>query len=247
MRRSRSRSRRLRTTRRAWPTAYSTWGTSRSSVATTKRSSLAYVEEVIARYRDLGDERGAARAAWARGILAMGAGRFEEAAESLEHGLAEFERLDNPEYRAMTMGGLGWAAFAQGDVPTAARMAVEALLGSYRMRDIGTTTISLHVGVLMAGMLGRYEDAAVINGAFDALCERYGVRPPAALERFIGTSDPFVATREALDTASLCCRIRARARDDARRGRGVGGRDRGDRRNRVTDRRRRRAIQGASG
>jgi hypothetical protein len=47
-------------------------------------------------------------------------------------------------------------------------------------------------------MGGRFEDAAELIGAFEASCERYGVRPPAALNRFIATKDPFAATREAL-------------------------------------------------
>jgi hypothetical protein len=67
------------------------------------------------------------------------------------------------------------------------------------MRDLGTTTISLHVGVLVAVMFGRFDESAEIIGAFDASCERYGVRPPAALTEFIAVSDPFEATRQALD------------------------------------------------
>jgi hypothetical protein len=47
-------------------------------------------------------------------------------------------------------------------------------------------------------MAGRFEDAAELIGAFEASCERYGVRPPSALNRFIATKDPFAATREAL-------------------------------------------------
>ena len=46
------------------------------------------------------------------------------------------------------------------------------------MRDLGTTTISLHIGVLLGALTGHFEEAAEINGAFDALCDRYGVRPP---------------------------------------------------------------------
>ena len=66
------------------------------------------------------------------------------------------------------------------------------------MRDIATTTISLHVGVLAAAMAGRHEDAAELIGAFDASCERYGVRPPAGLDRFVGSSSPFTRIRDAL-------------------------------------------------
>jgi hypothetical protein len=50
----------------------------------------------------------------------------------------------------------------------------------------------------MAAMLARYEDAARLHGAFDALCAQYGVRPPAALEEFIGGQDPFAPAQAAL-------------------------------------------------
>ncbi len=157
-----------------------------------------FAEEVIQRYRDLGDARSEARAAWALAILAMGAGRADEATDLLERALPEFERLDDRQYHAMTVSSLGWAWFTRGDIPLAIRYAIDGLLESHAMRDIATTTISLHVGVLVAAVVGRFEDAAELIGTFDASCERYGVRPPVALSSFIKTHDPFAATAEAL-------------------------------------------------
>lgn len=159
---------------------------------------LAFIDDVIARFRALGDERTEARAAWARGVLAMGNGRPHEALATLEAGLEAFERFDDPQYRAMTISSIGWAAFSLGDVPKAIACAIEGIQATLAMRDLGTTTISLHVGVLIGVMVGRLEEAAVLYGAFDALCERYGVRPPAALGRFIKNSDPFLAVRTGL-------------------------------------------------
>ena len=169
---------------------------------------LAYIDEAEERFRRLGDERGAARASWGRGILALsggkgvlatGSGQVEDATAHLRKGLADFERLDDRQYHAMTEASLAWAAFAAGDVPTASRMAIEALVESQSMRDLGTTTISLHIGVLLGALTGQFEKAAEIHGAFDALCERYGVRPPAALALFVGGNDPFEMTRQNLD------------------------------------------------
>lgn len=157
-----------------------------------------YMEQVSARFRDLGDERGVARAELGRGFLAIGKGRVEEAGRLLAAQIETFERLDDRQYHAMAVTSLGWVSFSQGDLATATRHAIDGLLESYEMRDVGTTTISLHVGVLVAVMLGRFEDAAAIAGAFEALCERYGVRPPAALTQFIERDDPFQATRDAL-------------------------------------------------
>jgi tetratricopeptide (TPR) repeat protein len=160
---------------------------------------MAYIDSVVERYRRLGDERGAARAAWARGIVAMRNGEIDRATEYLREGLETFARLDDRQYHAMTEASLAWAAFANGQVGPAARMAVESLVESQSMRDLGTTTISLHVGVLLGALTGRFEEAAEIHGAFDALCERYGVRPPAALSEFVGRQDPFESARKSLD------------------------------------------------
>jgi predicted ATPase/class 3 adenylate cyclase len=167
----------------------------------------AYIDAAEERYRRLGDERGAARAGWGRGILSISSGgirgvdsdRLTEASDFLRRSLAEFERLDDRQYHAMTEASLAWAAFAGGDVRTAARLSVDALVESHAMRDLGTTTISLHVGVLLGALTGHFEEAAEIHGAFDALCERYGVRPPAALALFVGGDDPFGMTRKNLD------------------------------------------------
>jgi predicted ATPase/class 3 adenylate cyclase len=150
---------------------------------------LAYMEDVIRRYRDLGDERGVSRASWARGVIAMDAGRLEEAETYLRQGLIDFERLDDTQYQAMSAATLGWIRFVRGDVAEAARLFVRSLLATYEMRDIGTTTISLHIGIVMANMTERFEDGAIIAGAFEALCERYGVRPPAGLDRFLRLED----------------------------------------------------------
>jgi tetratricopeptide (TPR) repeat protein len=160
---------------------------------------LAYMEDVVRRYGDLGDERGVARALWARGVIAMDAGRFDDAEVYLREGLADFERLDDAQYQAMALAGLGWIRFARGDIAEAARMFVRSLRATHAMRDIGTTTISLHVGILMASMTERFEDGAVVTGAFESLCERYGVHPPAGLDRFIRVQDASSAIVGSLD------------------------------------------------
>jgi predicted ATPase/class 3 adenylate cyclase len=158
----------------------------------------ALLDDVVRRYRELGDVRMEARAAWSQAIIAMREGRPADAADYLRRAMVEFDRLDDRQYHAMSVASLGWANFILGDVAVAIREAIRGLLESHAMRDIATTTISLHIGVLVAVIVQRYEDGAELIGVFDASCERYGVRPPAALDRFIETSDPFVATREAL-------------------------------------------------
>ncbi len=157
-----------------------------------------FVEQAIARFRDLGDERGMARADSGLAMLAIAAGRVDEAYQLLTEDRATFERLDDRQYHAITSATLGWAAFVRGDVPEAIRCSVEALVETHAMRDLGTTTISLHVGVLIASMLGALHEAGRIWGAFQSLCDRYGVRPPARLEEFIGAIDPLAQARAEL-------------------------------------------------
>jgi predicted ATPase/class 3 adenylate cyclase len=167
----------------------------------------AYMDEVEERYRDLGDLRSATRAAWSKGILAMSEGRAEEAAAFMREAIVQSERFDDRQYHAMSIASLGWAAFAMGDTERATRFAIDSLLESHAIRDIPTTTISLHIGVLAAAMQGRFTEAAELIGAFEASCERYGVRPPAALDLFIQKQDPFVATREALPPADYAAAV----------------------------------------
>ncbi len=159
---------------------------------------LAYADDVARRFREIGDAKGEARAVWALGLIALGAGRLDDAIDHLLQRKADFERLDDRQYHAMTVQSLGWAEFTRGDIRTATRWAVAGFVESHAMRDIGTTSISLHVGVLIAVLAERYGDAAVLCGAFDAASQRYGVRPPAALGRFIDQMDPFAATRAAM-------------------------------------------------
>lgn len=156
------------------------------------------IEAADARYRDLGDVRGSARARWAYGTLAMTAGRMDEAQASFERALLEFEANLDVQYQAMTEASLGWLALVREDLPTAARWSVRGISHTHAMRDVATTTISLHVGVLLGVVLGRFEDAVRLSGAFDGLCARNGVQPPAALGRFVKQMDPFERARAAV-------------------------------------------------
>lgn len=173
---------------------------------------LASEARTRAAFEAIGDERGLARVRWALGNIALGGLRPEEALRTFQGALEAFEALGDAQYHAMTMASMSWAYFTAGDIPAACRYAIQSLVETFAMRDVGTTTISLHIGVLMADMLGRFEDAARLTGAFDALCERYGVRPPAALERFIQTQDPFEAARQGLADDEAWRRLYAEGR-----------------------------------
>lgn len=170
------------------------------------------LREARARYVELGDESGVARVDWGLANLAMDAGRLDEAQRGYEVALDRFERLGDARYRGMTANSLGWIAFLRGDVLSACRWGAAGLVETYGTRDLGSTTVALFVGVLMAAALGRHETGAELEGAFEALCERYGVRPPGALNVLFHQFDPFAAIRDALPSD-----VRAAAVDRGRR------------------------------
>ena len=68
----------------------------------------------------------------------------------MREAIAESERFDDRQYHAMSVASLGWVAFELGDISSAIRRAIEGLVESHAMRDVATTTISLHIGVLAA-------------------------------------------------------------------------------------------------
>ena len=159
---------------------------------------LAAVDDVRQRYRDLGDERGVARADWALANAMLDAGMTEESCATLERILIRFEELDDAQYHAMAAGSLAWANFRLGHQDEAVRWAVRGIRETYAQRDFGSTAITLTTAVLVAVIVGRFDVAARLAGAFEAASERYGIRPPAALDRFIGDMNPIGIAREAL-------------------------------------------------
>jgi hypothetical protein len=166
--------------------------------AASSEAAKATILDVQRRYAALGDGRGVARTHWALGNVVLEGGDVAEAMRIFTEARQRFDALGDRSYAALCAGSLAWATFAAGDVPAAVGWSVLAMTESLARRDIGATTISLHVGVLIAVIVGRPDVAARLSGAFDALCDRYGVRPPAALERFIGTQDPFGMAKAAL-------------------------------------------------
>jgi predicted ATPase/class 3 adenylate cyclase len=138
-------------------------------------------DEAEALYRQIGDERSAARAEWVRLSLAMGRGEFalEDRAVAAQR---RFEALGDDWYVALTLGTLGWSALARGDVRGALRWWLASMAAHHEMGDMATVVIGLWAGASAVAQMGRQRDAITMMGAFEALCARYGVRPPAFFE-----------------------------------------------------------------
>jgi predicted ATPase/class 3 adenylate cyclase len=161
--------------------------------------SLRCDQEAHRLYVELGDEVGANRANWGAANMAY---NREGPAASLGAIIAVHERsveLGDAVYEALTSASIAWTYDALGDTASAAAWAIDSMVGSYGLRDLGSTAIGLPVGALVALQADRPEDAAVIMGTFEECCQRYGMRPPMGLADLIRRSDPLGRIATSLD------------------------------------------------
>jgi predicted ATPase len=159
----------------------------------------AEAEAAIRLFEDLGDEQGLARTIWSRGTLVMVRDGPAKALPIFQEALAAFERTGDAWFRPMAMGSLTWCYFAMNEPLEAARSAAETVVEYHALNDRTTTTISLAPSARVALDGGMAEEAAVLLGAFDNLCEVYGVRPPAGIMYLIAGGNIEERTRDALD------------------------------------------------
>ncbi len=69
------------------------------------------------------------------------------------------------------------------------------MLGNYALRDVASGTVGLPDRGDRRARGRAAGEAAMILGAFESLCERYGVRPPVGLAALIGSADPLESAR----------------------------------------------------
>ncbi len=150
-------------------------------------------------FEELDDERGLARTTWARATRLMSGGKLMEALPVFHEAVEVFERIGDAWYYAMGTGSLSWCYFALDQPREATRWAVQTLIRYHELRDTTTATISLATCASIALEGGRAEEAAVLLGAFDNLCEVYGVKPPAGILHVITGANIEQRAREALE------------------------------------------------
>ncbi len=160
-------------------------------------------QHVRRQFERLGDARGVARIEWGRASILMRVGRLAEALPIFESAFGQFEALGDSMYQAMAMGSFAWVAFGKGNFEDARRWTVKSMVMLHALRDVSSATITLQEAVLAALELGRLEDAGVLTGAFEGLCERYGVRPPASLQEIINSRRPLERLAEAFEPERL--------------------------------------------
>ncbi len=155
------------------------------------------------RFERLGDVRGMARLDWGLASMMLGTGRAGEAQLMFQALIPRFEALGDYMYLAMSLGSMAWVEFSRGDFEAARPWAVKALVMLHALRDVASTTVTLQEAIVLAIEAARFEDAAILKGAFEGLCERSGIRPPIPLQRIVNVSRPDERLAAALDPATL--------------------------------------------
>jgi predicted ATPase/class 3 adenylate cyclase len=152
--------------------------------------SVDHLAEARRLYVELGDDRGVNRVDWDMTNFLMATEGPAALLAALPPILERAVALDDAPYVVMGGGSMAWGHFMLGDMPAAADWVVRSLLGAYGLRDVVGTAIALPTAALVALHVGLAVEAAVIMGAFEGLCERYGARPPLGLATLIEQADP---------------------------------------------------------
>ena len=142
-------------------------------------SSEAIRAEAIRVFEEIGDARGAARVNWiAANVLTV----TDPAAATamLEDLFARYVELDDWFYVAMASGTLAWSFIGTGQYDAALDHALRSFELALEAKDIGATTIGVREVQIAFHLLGRFRSAAILEGAFEFLINRYGISTPPA-------------------------------------------------------------------
>jgi hypothetical protein len=161
------------------------------------------VAEARRLYVELGDERAVNRCDWGITNQIMRSDGPAAMLVALQPVLERAIALGDAPYVVLCGGSMAWALFMVGDAPAASRWGIKSMLASYGMRDVAGSTIALPIAAIVAIEFGHADEAALIMGAFEGLCERYGVRPPIGLEQLIQSSDPAVRLQGVMEPKTL--------------------------------------------
>ena len=175
-------------------------------------SSLVMLLEARAAYERLGDEIGAARTLWGEHNVVIYSGQPEEARRILEKLGDTYERNGDVMYQALSAGSYAFMSLIEGDIVAALQAAGRTVSMHFVIRDVATVTITLVACALGLIEAGHPRDAATVLGAYEALSERFGVKPPAGLGFMIDQFRPVERTIEALRAEEFAAAYEAGAR-----------------------------------
>jgi predicted ATPase/class 3 adenylate cyclase len=135
-------------------------------------------------FEQAGDDRGAARVRWASANL-MIAVDAAAAAREFQELLRTYLELDDVYYAAMAAGSLSWSLTETGDLDRALEYAFLSFRLASGNGDISAATIAIRELEIHLHLLGHVRDAAIFDGAFDALSSRYGITTPPVFAEYV--------------------------------------------------------------
>ena len=149
-------------------------------------------------YERVGDARGAARVRWVSANLLIAVDAVA-ASREFEELLRIYLELDDVYYAAMAAGSLSWSLNETGDFDRA----LEYALVSFRLAsgndDVSAASLALREVEIHFHLLGHMREAAILDGAFDALTSRHGINtPPVFTENVVRRWPGPAALRDAL-------------------------------------------------
>ena len=154
-------------------------------------------------FEEVGDRRGAARVRWIAANLLMPVDPAA-ATKELEQLLPAYLELDDIFYVAMAAGSLSWSLLDTGDFDRSLEYGLLTFRMARESADVGSAIIALRDVEVHFHVMGHLREAAVLDGAFDALRSRYGVTTPPAFTQHMDRLWPGPeAAREALGAAEF--------------------------------------------
>jgi tetratricopeptide (TPR) repeat protein len=142
---------------------------------------IAYGQESLQRYDELGDHQGKGYAYDGLGTIAESRGDAATARSWYEQSLAQFRAAEDPSGIAKAIGGLGSVALMLGDRHGAAELLRESLRAYLELEERDAVANLLDILAEIALAEGAAEVAARLLGATDRLREELDVTAPAQL------------------------------------------------------------------
>jgi hypothetical protein len=130
-------------------------------------------------FEEAGDRRGAARVRWISANLLMPVDPVA-ATKELEELLPLYLELDDIFYVAMAAGSLSWSLLDTGELDRSLEYALTTFRMAREGGDVGAATIAIRDVEVHFHLMGHLREAAILDGAFEALCSRYGITTPPA-------------------------------------------------------------------
>jgi predicted ATPase len=144
-------------------------------------------DQAIRLYEEIGDRRAIPRARMTNGYAMLRAGRSDDAERLMLDLYRDFGTTDDPYYAGLTAQVLAAIALGRGHLTEALDWTARVLRGWLAMGDLALTVNEIRSGAVLLFAAGEADAAAALNGAFEALCRRHGLRPAIYLEDMVPT------------------------------------------------------------